>query len=296
MTKSTSLAVVEGSGALALWNREQIDLIKEQVAPGLTDSELALFGEVCKRKNLDPFSRQIFAIKRYNKGLGREVMTIQGSVDGFRLVAERTGKYAGQEGPLWCGPDGKWMDVWLSDKPPAAAKVGVVKIMPDGRTTTWAVATHREYEQRSREGRPMGLWGQMPATMLAKCAESLALRKAFPEELSGIYSAEEMAQAENAPIVPAAAQAPAATTATRRAVRDVTPAPEPAADADEGPAPTDDDMESIYTLAETLPEPRGGEAVLQMVEKFGYSTVMRRVLAEHVRQCGAGCEHVEGRS
>ena len=172
---------------------DELALLRRTMMVGATDDEFKLFVYQCERTGLDPFTRQIYAVKRWDARAQKNIWQTQTSIDGLRLTAERSGKYAGQVGPFWCGKDGEWRDVWLSTEPPAAARIGVMR--HDFKEPCWGVARFDAYAQKKKEGGLSAMWAGMGDVMVAKCSEALALRKAFPQQLSGLYTGDEMAQA-----------------------------------------------------------------------------------------------------
>jgi len=175
------------------WTPEQQQLISSTIAPNCTPDELKLFAYACQRTGLDPFSRQIYAIKR-----GK--MTIQVGIDGLRSIAERSGELDGSA-TYWIGDteSSQWSDVWLGSKPPAAAK-----------TIIWRKGCSHSFTATARfqdYNAGQGLWSKMPAAMIAKCSEALALRKAFPA-CAGLYTVDEMEQAETVTVTTTATPAP----------------------------------------------------------------------------------------
>lgn len=184
IVKAESIAQPIGS---SFFDRSQIDLIKSMYFAGSTDSEFEMFMHICKKTGLDPILKQIHPVKRWDSKLQKEVMTVQTAIDGYRLIAERSGKYSPGREPTY-----KYDDKGLL----ISATAYVKKMTVDG---TWhevaATAFFEEYVQRTKDGKPTSFWVRMGHNQLAKCAEALAIRKAFPADLSGIYTHDEMQQA-----------------------------------------------------------------------------------------------------
>lgn len=163
---------------------DQIKLIKATIAKDATDDELKMFMYQCQTTGLNPLARQIYFMKRGSKN-GDAKVSIQVSIDGFRVIAERSGTYAGQDEPEFVEENGKLV----------CAKVKAYKWSPGGNRYQAAVGIAYWDEYCPVAGQDF-MWRKMPHTMLSKVAEALALRKAFPQDLSGLYTLEEMQQSD----------------------------------------------------------------------------------------------------
>ena len=211
--KNIAVMVAHHAGAVAemSWTPEQIELIKSLCAAGTSDDEFAVFLYTAKRSRLDPLAKQIYAVMRKGK------MAIQTGIDGFRVVADRTGKYAGVDEPTF--------ELAENGDYPISATAVVYKMVGGQRCPFSGTARWSEYCQYTKEGNLTSFWERMPFGQLAKCAEALALRKAFPNDLSGIYTNEEMQQADNpAGAAPPDRQVAAKTSDKKAPVNKATPA------------------------------------------------------------------------
>jgi len=181
-------------------SRSQIELIKKTVAKDATDDELKLFITVCHGAQLNPFLRQAHLVPFWDSKAGEERRAIIVGIDGYRAIAESSGAYAGNDDAVFEGDEELEFDVYENRKVvgkkktlvPKKATVTIYKIVNGERYEFTASARWQEYYPGERKGLQ---WRKMPFLMLGKVAEALALRKAFPKLLSGIYAQEEMDQA-----------------------------------------------------------------------------------------------------
>jgi phage recombination protein Bet len=176
---------------LVEYTNEQQLMIRNTFANGANEQEFRVLMETARLRNLNPFLRQVHFVKRYDRDRGH-VWSVQVSIDGLRAIAERSGKYDGQDEPSFeLDAKGK----------PLSCRVAVYR--KDWSRPAVAVARWSEYIQTTKDGSPTRFWAQMPFVMLAKCAEALAIRKAFPEDTGGLYVPEEVQGGEEpAEVVP----------------------------------------------------------------------------------------------
>ena len=199
--------------------------VKSVLAPDLTADELKLFAMVATRSGLDPFAKQIYAVKRKGR------VTFQTGIDGYRSIAARTGMYDGQDEPEY-GPPCACGD----KRPDGHPEYATVRVYRKGVGRAIAATAYwHEYKPAmgDREHPQDSMWVRMPHVMIAKVAEALALRKAFPydpERREGIgadlYTADEMAQADR-PERPTTRERVAAVRAQYETTTDESEAPEP---------------------------------------------------------------------
>jgi phage recombination protein Bet len=195
-----------GGAVLALrddqtwWSKRQLAALKALGIRNASSEDLLIFLHYCAKTRLDPFSKQIYLLERRAKEGNEWVyrQTIQVGIDGFRVVAqraaERQGVYIEYEDTVWFDENQVEYKIWLKTTPPAGARVTVLKVLPDGRKLRFpGVVRFTSYAAYSKDGSYLlAQWGVMEDHMIEKCGEAFALRRAFPNDLGGMYAEEEL--------------------------------------------------------------------------------------------------------
>jgi phage recombination protein Bet len=163
---------------------------------GTPENVIRFFSRACAESRLSPFRKQVHLIKRGSQDGDR--YTLQTAIDGYRTIADRTGRYAGNDDYVFNGTSSEWDMVESGKERPDTATATVWKIVGGVRCPFSATVRWKEYYPGERLG---FMWNKMPFLMLGKCAEALAIRKAFPEETSGIYTDEEMISSDVGPVI-----------------------------------------------------------------------------------------------
>lgn len=259
----------------AAMTAEQKRILKQTAGGGeLSDDEFVMFLAVAARLGLDPLTKQIVATKFNNKRTQRKEMVLIVAITGMRTICQRTGLEDGTEGPEFTGDGLNWSPVWLSSDPPAAAKFVVYR---KGASHPYqGVATFSEFAERYQDGNLKDFWARMPVHMLGKCAEALARRMAFADQLSGVYAPEEFGQVDSTQVIDAT-PSPAAEATPKAAI--------------EGPMT---DAKAVAALYNSLPKERrpSAESMKQVRDSGGMPAQIRFLISHHEGICEQPCPHL----
>lgn len=185
-------AITERNIDTAVWTT-----LQNSVFPGAKDESILLAVDYCKARKLDILKKPCHIVpmqvtlsgQRDNNGNDRKVWrdVIMPGIYEQRITAFRTGQMAGQDEPVF----GNTV-AFKGIEAPEWCRVTVYRFINGER----CAFSHTEYFSEAcattRDGLLNSMWRKRPRGQLAKCAEAGALRKAFPDELGGVITADEV--------------------------------------------------------------------------------------------------------
>jgi phage recombination protein Bet len=227
-TDGAARAMVAGNRTSGWWNdKGLIKLARRTAFKDTNDEEFDQAVAFCREKSLSPMSGQLFAFVFSKDDPKKRNMVIVTSIMGYRAIANRSGDYMPGPARAYFDPGAKdslinprglvratgaadrfihggWKSVeeealWESFAP--ILKSGADEDYEWVDTgETWADTGKPKKRRRLRQGaeaQPIldpkkDGWHRMPDVMLKKCAEAAALRRGWPEDLSGLYVEEEI--------------------------------------------------------------------------------------------------------
>lgn len=172
--------------AIAVRDEDVLTIRRHMGLENAPESEVRVFIARAQRLGLDPMNKsEIMLLNRQGNWVIQ--VGIAGLRKGARDICNATGEGLDIEGPFFAGPDGQWREFWAEPEPPTAAKVTITR----GNSRSSHVILWEEYVQRRRDGSITKMWNDKRTFMLGKCCEAGGLRKAFPDDMAGLYLAEE---------------------------------------------------------------------------------------------------------
>lgn len=176
--------------------------------PGAKPDSVLMVWDYCIARRLDPMKKPCHIVPMEVKvGTAYEWRdVVMPGIYELRTTAQRTGEYLGHAKPEYGAPldyagvsAPEWCDFtvhrWNSN-----ARVSApfpVRVL------------FREVVATKRDGKANSRWAKAPFQMLTKCAEAAALREAFPEELGGQQTMEEMDGQRAIDAIPSVEERPA---------------------------------------------------------------------------------------
>lgn len=173
------------------------NIIRQYLVNGngrVTDQEVVMFLNLCKFQKLNPFLREAYLIK-----YGSQPATIVTGKEAITKRAMRNANFAGQQAGV----------VVLKEDGTLENRIGTIVVNGEMLVGGWAKAFVKGYETPvevsvalneyiglKNDGTPNSNWQKRPASMIRKVALVQALREAFPEDLGGMYAAEETNEIE----------------------------------------------------------------------------------------------------
>jgi phage recombination protein Bet len=169
----------------------------EAIFPGAKSPDSVILAlSYCKARGLDPFRRVVHIVPIWDKARQCYVETVWPGIAELRSTAFRTGEYAGREETRFGDAVSRdWQDGrdTLTLEFPAWAQVTVFRYVRGCREAFAGPRVHwLETFASTKSGAPNAMWRKRPYGQLDKCAEAAALRVAFPEEVGGELTVEEI--------------------------------------------------------------------------------------------------------
>ena len=193
------------------WTQARLDLIRKTIChPSMTEPEIALFLEQCKRTGADPMLGEAYCVPRRVKITTRDAKgnereewvdryTFQMGEEGMNARCAKAPDYRGIRFAAFFEHDtlkvdgftGEIVHVYEPNKNRGRLLGAWAVVSREGYTFSPEILYLEEYVQRKGDGSPTKAW-EKKVTMIVKCARAAARRRAYPEAFGGVFAQEEL--------------------------------------------------------------------------------------------------------